>query len=515
MNTLHETLRNKVIRIFISSTFEDMRKERDILQQKVYPYLVKLCAPRGWQIDFVDLRWGISKEAGVQQKTMHICLQELERCKKVSPRPNFLILQGQRYGWCPLPELIEEQHWNSLLQLAVKRGVDQLLTKWYRRDTNNDPISYELRGKNEFPNEHYNTDYTRYEHEVEKPLHALMVEYVAANADMTDEEKVMFSASATEQEISHGALSKHVEPQQVAAYIRTVMGIDESLSVEPLLDIPDHRQYAQVAISNLKQKIKERLANEESSLCEYSVSYNEYHSDKYLLTVEDKLKCLLKHLVENEMNEYERERKSSWEEEVIRQEEFVRLRTQFFCGRSEIVNEMVKFPSLSLKDRLFCLEGLSGTGKSSVMGKVYIELTRTEEYIVLIRSVGEGGSTSGQAILTSILQELYHKHKIEGLKEDEWVKKSYGELVETVNHLMYTYKGQKIVLMIDAIDQLPKNDPMRSFDWLPLDAKGNVCVLVSRIVDGQSNSLPTHSTRTLDSMEAEGIKNIRSYTIID
>ena len=130
MNTLHETLRNKVIRIFISSTFEDMRKERDILQQKVYPYLVELCAPRGWQIDFVDLRWGISKEASVQQKTMHICLQELERCKKVSPRPNFLILQGQRYGWCPLPELIEEQHWNPLLQLAVKRGVDQLLKKW-------------------------------------------------------------------------------------------------------------------------------------------------------------------------------------------------------------------------------------------------------------------------------------------------------------------------------------------------------------------------------------------------
>lgn len=95
MNKAPSELRNKVIRIFISSTFEDVRKERDILQQKVYPYLVDLCAPRGWQIDFVDLRWGISKEAGVQQKTMRICLQELERCMRVSPRPNFLILQGQ------------------------------------------------------------------------------------------------------------------------------------------------------------------------------------------------------------------------------------------------------------------------------------------------------------------------------------------------------------------------------------------------------------------------------------
>lgn len=506
-----QQLRNKVIRIFISSTFEDMRKERDILQQKVYPYLVELCAPRGWQIDFVDLRWGISKEAGVQQKTMRICLQELERCQKVSPRPNFLILQGQRYGWCPLPEQIEEKRWRLLMELAEKRGVDKLLAKWYRRDANNTPVCYELRGKNEFPEEHYDTDFTRYERDVEAPLHALMVEYVANNGNLTEEEKVMFAASATEQEIMHGALSKFVEPQQVAAYIRTVTGIDEAKSFEPLLDNPDQRQHAKTAIAGLINKIEKRLADEKKSICEYSVSYKHYHSEEYLTSAEEKLKELLKYLVEHEMDEYERVRKEPWEVEVIRQEEFVKLRTRFFRGRSKIVEEMVQFPSLSSKERLFCLEGPSGTGKSSVMGKVYLELSEKKDYVVLIRSVGEGLSTSGQAILTSLIQELYYsyfdKYKIEGLKWDEWDKMSYGELVEIINHVMYTYHGRKIVLMIDAIDQLPKNDPMRSFDWLPLDAEGDVCAIVSRIVDGQSNSLPTHWTRTLDNMEEEGRQN--------
>jgi hypothetical protein len=37
---------------------------------------------------------------------MRICLRELERCQEGGPKPNFLILLGDRYGWRPLPEVI-------------------------------------------------------------------------------------------------------------------------------------------------------------------------------------------------------------------------------------------------------------------------------------------------------------------------------------------------------------------------------------------------------------------------
>jgi hypothetical protein len=34
---------------------------------------------------------------------MGICLEEIRRCRQVSPALNFLVLLGDRYGWKPIP----------------------------------------------------------------------------------------------------------------------------------------------------------------------------------------------------------------------------------------------------------------------------------------------------------------------------------------------------------------------------------------------------------------------------
>ena len=99
-------LRSRYIRLFVSSTFEDMLVERDILQRKVFPRISQLCGSYGWQFEDIDLRWGVSQDASRLQKTMQICLNEIKRCQALSPKPNFLILQGDRYGWIPIPEII-------------------------------------------------------------------------------------------------------------------------------------------------------------------------------------------------------------------------------------------------------------------------------------------------------------------------------------------------------------------------------------------------------------------------
>ena len=93
-----------VIRLFVSSTFTDLRHERDALQRRVFPRLEALCAARGFQFQAIDLRWGVSTEASLDHRTMRVCLDELRRAREVSPRPNFLVLLGDRYGWRPLPE---------------------------------------------------------------------------------------------------------------------------------------------------------------------------------------------------------------------------------------------------------------------------------------------------------------------------------------------------------------------------------------------------------------------------
>lgn len=80
-----------VIRVFVSSTFSDLKPERNALQAQVFPRLEQVCAQNGFQFQAIDLRWGVSSEAGLDHRTMRICFDELRRAQEISPRPNFLI----------------------------------------------------------------------------------------------------------------------------------------------------------------------------------------------------------------------------------------------------------------------------------------------------------------------------------------------------------------------------------------------------------------------------------------
>jgi len=88
----------RTIRVFISSTFSDLKAERNALQERVFPRLKRYCQRRGWSFQAIDLRWGISHEAALDQSTMRICRAEIARCQAVTPRPNFVVLLGDRHG---------------------------------------------------------------------------------------------------------------------------------------------------------------------------------------------------------------------------------------------------------------------------------------------------------------------------------------------------------------------------------------------------------------------------------
>jgi hypothetical protein len=81
--------RRPVIRVFVSSPFTDLKRERDALQQEVFQPLEQYCTTRKFQFQAIDLRWGISSEASFDHRTMQICFRELERSQEISPRPNF------------------------------------------------------------------------------------------------------------------------------------------------------------------------------------------------------------------------------------------------------------------------------------------------------------------------------------------------------------------------------------------------------------------------------------------
>ena len=121
--------KSRLVRVFISSTFSDMAHERRILHEHVFPELTRLCASRGARFQAVDLRWGVNEESQLDHKTMELCLGEIERCQRLSPKPNFLVLLGDRYGWEPVPARILSDEFEELRGHASDQQGG-LLDRW-------------------------------------------------------------------------------------------------------------------------------------------------------------------------------------------------------------------------------------------------------------------------------------------------------------------------------------------------------------------------------------------------
>lgn len=186
-----------MIRIFVSSTFQDFKEERDALAEQVFPELEKKCRKNGFSFQAIDLRWGISQQNSLDNKTLQICIDEIARCRKLSPRPNFLIISGRRYGWIPLPCSITPTEWNMLMDQLPENSEDrQFLNRWYRQDLNDLKKEYLLQPRTG----EYEDDTKWYEEEegLKKTLFAL------AKQVLPEGSLVRYGLSATEQEIYHG-----------------------------------------------------------------------------------------------------------------------------------------------------------------------------------------------------------------------------------------------------------------------------------------------------------------------
>lgn len=94
---------NRQIRVFISSTFQDMQDERDYMMKRTFPILRKLAAERDVTLTELDLRWGITEEEAKTGKVVEICLREIE-----NSIPFFIGIIGNRYGWVPEKKDINE-----------------------------------------------------------------------------------------------------------------------------------------------------------------------------------------------------------------------------------------------------------------------------------------------------------------------------------------------------------------------------------------------------------------------
>ena len=63
---------------------------------------------------------------------MRIYRAEFAHCQAVTPRPNFVVLLGDRHGWRPLPDEIPTAEFEALLPHLPA----ELANRWYKLDEN-------------------------------------------------------------------------------------------------------------------------------------------------------------------------------------------------------------------------------------------------------------------------------------------------------------------------------------------------------------------------------------------
>jgi hypothetical protein len=135
--------------IFVSSTFLDTNRERNILHAKILPDLQKKAILQDIQVILYDMRFGVKDENTLDHMTWISCRDAIDQCYEGSDGLFFLSLQADRYGYLPLPKYLDQE---TFLNAKSAQGTTesnseaiQLLEKWYILDKNHCPPRYELK----------------------------------------------------------------------------------------------------------------------------------------------------------------------------------------------------------------------------------------------------------------------------------------------------------------------------------------------------------------------------------
>lgn len=480
----------KTFRVFISSTFSDMREERQILQKKVFPELENHCISRGARFQAVDLRWGVTEASQLEQKTLDICLSEIKRCQQVSPKPNFLILLGDRYGWQPIPTkvpLSEMQDITNILDQEDK-GIIQ---KWYRCDENAIPAEYVLQ-----PREKENIDIGQWE-KTESVIRQIFRNAVP-KLDFEKDQQNKYFCSATHLEIINGALkttgSTKSTGEHAFAYVREIDGLPHDKTAKDFIDLHGDMQdaYSSERLGELKTELKSKLSD---NCRNYKTNWNgqkSYIADPEIFAnkiLNDLLSIINKQIDETIIPDV-------LQHEIHLHEDFKNSRAEFFSGREDALDGIYNY--INSTDNIpYLLTGLSGSGKSAVMAQAIKNAEESNHSAVIVyRFAGITSSSSDIiSLLKSICKQITKAYAIDHHQfAKDYTMQDTEDEMEALSEiglaglyklfarcLSFSSKEKPLWLFIDALDQMGLQDSSNELYWLPISLEPNTKLIVSAL----------------------------------
>lgn len=415
-------MREKIIRIFVSSTFIDFECERNLFQGDIEKELSNEYKSKGWQIEFIDLRWGIDSEV---KNTMSVCIDELEKCRNVSPIPFLFILLGNRYGWIPIPEILYENQWNYVLEYAKNNNKEcyKILIKEYIEDSNNIPKRYLLKAHLDSKCQEYNMLLS---------MLSDIEEYYNSDNNII-EDWINLAQSATHNEISYGVDVLGGDNSKTLCFFRNIRDVEDS----KYIDNPEF-------VESLKKELRNKINDD--SIIECNIDFEDYNTSNYSKIFKDKIISKLKSIIDSEINNYN---DNVFDNDIYFQEQFVYDRLKIFFGREA---EELKFSEMIDCQRKIIVSGSSGCGKSSFMAKLYSNCLKDGKYEPIFCSVGISPSShTGVDILNYIAFRLSTKQNGNLINS-----RTFEEIIDYI----LKADNNNTIIFIDAINQLHQSDPL-------------------------------------------------------
>ncbi|MGA7075126.1 MAG: AAA family ATPase, partial [Halobacteriota archaeon] len=469
----------------MSSTFSDLIEERNALQREVFPRLRALCQEHGCRFQAIDLRWGVREEAALDQRTVPICIEEIERCQHTQLKPNFIVLLGDRYGWQPAPYEIQAALFDPIIQ-RVNAEDEELLQQWYKRDDNAVPAVFCLQ-----PRTGDYEDPATWE-PVERRLRSVL-EAATSEMQISDAEHLDFFGSATEQEIYYGALNVPHADEHVFCFFRTIEGLPHDTRAHGFIDLTDDGQLDRAASERLNHLKEELHAYLPGNTFTYSAQWQKgttaetspITTDHLAQLCEDVYSSLSATIINEtdtfeHVDEIDQEQADHWA--------FADEHIAHFEGRKDILRQIAEYLGGD-EQRPLVVRGVSGVGKSSLLARAARDAcdrfgpAHGPCESVVCRFIGATpGSSDGRSLLESLLRQVSRMYG-----EDEGAAPTdYEGLVKAIpERLALATPESPLIIVLDALDQLSRTDNAHLLAWLPAEVPPHVRLVVS-ILPGEA-----------------------------
>ncbi len=492
-------IKNKCIRLFISSTFSDFTEERRILNEEVFPIISTYCEDKGFVFQVVDLRYGVPLAASEDHTIMKICLEEVERCRNTGYYLNFLMMLGNRYGYTPEPGKIVKEDFEVLIDWVERNhsSMADVVKAHYRLDENCLPPSYVY--CSDFNNGTENRDLLQ---SLFKKAYLSNELHRTLGSNKVNE----YFLSATGQEIWKGMMT--VDDGEFLKHIVCVFRHDGTRSEESSVSETALR----TLVSNVRAHFSKYNVND--PVFEYDSGFPE--KTVYFDAFKHDMLQAVKRFVDDSIDQYISANLS----DQIRHEVFLKnylkipnetciSQDNVSLGRDEEIRDLLSFAQdTKAKERLCLFYGESGKGKTYLTALSILSVIKycNKDDIVIYRFVGATpGSNNPFILIESIYQQLCSQV---GIKPNE--HSSYSRACDALKYVITEYfsnSNRKLYIFIDAVDQIVFSGKDEKFLWLPDDISGNIkCIFSSTSYNRTDYSLK-HKTIRLSSLSKNGVSD--------